>query len=125
MMRQQLREAVKRVFTGQLVEETGWIVHWQVAASSNYFQLLQVETSLYLWSWFPKKVESEEVAHLMKTDPKDLGISIKFPIEDSWGFSFWELIIQGEWIYSRQIQWRGIWKVFEGITAEIDLVIAF
>ena len=24
MMRQQLREAVKRVFTGQLVEETGW-----------------------------------------------------------------------------------------------------
>ena len=27
MMRQQLREVVKRVFTGQLVEETGWRVH--------------------------------------------------------------------------------------------------
>ena len=27
MMRQQFREAVKRVFTGQLVEETRWRVH--------------------------------------------------------------------------------------------------
>ena len=88
MRRQQLREAVKRVFTSQLVEETGWRENWQAAASSNHFQLLQVETSLYLWSWFPKKVESEQVAHLMKTDPEDLGISIKFPIEESWGFSF-------------------------------------
>ena len=27
MMRQQLREAIKRVFTGHLVEDTGWRVH--------------------------------------------------------------------------------------------------
>ena len=32
---------------------------------------------------FPKKVESEEVDQLMKTDLEDLGISIKFPIEES------------------------------------------
>ena len=88
MMRQQLREAVKRVLTGHLVEEAGRRVHWQVEAYSNYFQLLQVATSLYLWSWFPKKVESEQLSHLMKTDPEDLGISIKFPIEESWGCSF-------------------------------------
>ena len=41
-----------------------------MAASSNNFQLLQVETSLYLWLWFPKKVEWEKVAQLMKIDPK-------------------------------------------------------
>ena len=62
-MRQQLREAVKRVFTSHLVEDTGWKVHRQVASSSNYFQLLQVATSLYLWSGFLKKVELEQVAH--------------------------------------------------------------
>ena len=49
-MRQQLREAVKRVLTGHLVEETGWRVYLQVVAFSNYFQLLQVEKYLYLWS---------------------------------------------------------------------------
>ena len=63
MMRQPLREAIKRVLTSHLVEETGWRVSWQVAASLDYFQLLQVLTSLYLWSWFPKKVEQEQVAH--------------------------------------------------------------
>ena len=26
---------------------------------------------------------------LSKTDPKDLGMLIKFPIEDSWSCSFW------------------------------------
>ena len=83
MRRQQLMEAVKRVFTGQLVEETRWRANWHLEASSNHFQLLQVATSLYLWSWFPKKVELEQVAHLMKTDLEDLGISIKFPIEES------------------------------------------
>ena len=32
---------------------------------------------------FPKKVEQEQVAHQVKTDPKDLGMIIKLPIEDS------------------------------------------
>ena len=32
---------------------------------------------------FPKKVESEHVAQLMKTNPKDLGNIIKIPIEES------------------------------------------
>ena len=31
----------------------------------------------------PQESESEQVAQLMKTDPKILGISIKFPIEES------------------------------------------
>ena len=31
----------------------------------------------------PKKVESEHVSYLMKTDLEDLGISMKFPIEES------------------------------------------
>ena len=30
----------------------------------------------------PKKVESDQVTHLMKTDPEDLGISITFSIEE-------------------------------------------
>ena len=87
-MRQRFKEAVKRVLTGHLVEETRWRVYWQVAASSNYFWLLQVATSLYLWSWFPKKVELEQVAHQVKANLEDLGIIIKLPIEDSWGCSF-------------------------------------
>ena len=32
---------------------------------------------------FPKKVEQEQVAHKVKTNPKDLGILIKLPIEFS------------------------------------------
>ena len=35
-----------------------------------------------------------------------------------------EVIIQREWIYSREIQWRGVWSVFEGLTVEIELVVA-
>ena len=41
MMRQQLREAVKRVLTGHLVEETGW-QHPQTTSICCRWQLLYI-----------------------------------------------------------------------------------
>ena len=81
-------ELLKECLLVNLVEETGWRENWNVVASSNHFQLLQVATSLYLWSWFPKKVESDQVAQLMKIDLEDLSIFIKISIEESWGCLF-------------------------------------
>ena len=61
------------MFTSQ-ISEGDWVESkLTCVASSNHFQLLQVGTFLHLGSWLPKKVELEQVAQLMKTDPKDLG----------------------------------------------------
>ena len=67
-------DLLKECLLFKLVEETGWRANKHVAASSNHFQLLQVETSLHLESWSPKKVGLEQVAQLMTTNQKkDLG----------------------------------------------------
>ena len=103
------------------MEETGWSANWHVAASSNHFQLLQVETSLYLGSWFPKKVESEQVAQLMKNDPKFLGNiyknahwrELRFLIIEKWSF---------RWMCFREIQWKGFVERVWGDKLLSDLV---
>ena len=68
-------------------------------------------------SWFPKKVESDQVAQLMTTNPEDLGNVYKNAhwrelmqlIPKKWSF---------RWMYFREIQRKGIVEEFEGITAE-------
>ena len=68
-------------------------------------------------SWFPKKVESEQVAQLMTTDPKHLGNLYKNShwrelrplILEKWSFRLNECT-------SEKFNGREILKVFEGIT---------
>ena len=62
----------------------------------------------------------------MKTDPKYLGISIKFPIEDSWGYSFFE-----RWSFRlnefthEKFDGGDYWSEFEGLTTKTKLIAAF
>ena len=57
---------------GELLKECYWSNWWR-RLGGEQTDKLQVATFLYLWSWFPKKVESEQVAQLMKNDLKYLG----------------------------------------------------
>ena len=61
----------------------------------------------------------------MKTDPEDLGISIKFPIEDNWGCSFLGGDHSG-WMNLLIEKFDGgdYWSEFEGLTAETKLIAA-
>ena len=110
--------AVKRVFTGQ-IGGGDWVgANWHVVASSNHFQLLQLATSLHSGSWFPKKVELEQVAQLMKTNPKDVGNLYK---NAHWREPRLLILEKGilRWMYFREVQWQGnLWKEFEGLTAK-------
>ena len=62
-------------------------------------------------------MESEQVAQLMTTNPKDLGniyknshlIELRLLILEKWSF---------KWMYFREIELKGIVEEFEGITAE-------
>ena len=74
---------------------------------------------LHLGSWFPKKVESEQVAQLMKTDPKGLGNLYKNSHWRELGDAHSrEVIIQVNECTSEKFNGRKLWKVFEGITAD-------
>ena len=67
--RQQLGREVKKSVLVKWVEGTRWRAKekWQ---HPQTLPMLQVATSLYLGSQSPKKVGSEQVAQLMKTNPK-------------------------------------------------------
>ena len=111
--------AAKRVFTGQI--GGGDWVESKLTCGSILKPLPTIAggNSLHLWSWLPKKVEPEQVAQLMKTDPQDLGNlyknshwrELRLLILEKWSFRLNECT-------SEKFNGREIWKVFEGINAD-------
>ena len=113
-MRQQLREAVKWVLTGHLVEDTGWGVYWQ----GSILKLLLT-------------VVGGNFPIIVVMIPQESGIGAGGSLSKNWPrrprhyykISHWrqlrllilEVIIHGEWIYSREIQWRGLLKWVWGV----------
>ena len=118
----QLRRVIKGVFTGQLVEETGWRANWHVAASSNHLTVAGGNFPIFVFMI-----------------PQESGIRVGGSFNENWPrrprhlykISHWRelrLLILEKWSFKvnefTQEKFNGgdYWSEFEGLTAEIELV---